>query len=1009
MALDLFKLFGTIEIDNKSANKSLDETSGKGSQAESKLSKAFNAFGKGAKVAGKAIAAGLAVGATAIAGLVSKSAQEFAAYEQLIGGVETLFKNSAAKVEQYANDAFRTAGLSANNYMETVTSFSASLLQSLDNDTEEAAEYAQLAITDMADNANKMGTNIASIQVAYQGFAKQNYSMLDNLKLGYGGTAAEMYRLMERAAELDESFARTAEFSLDTKGHLEADFADIVKAIHIVQTEMGITGTTAKEAATTISGSITMTKSAWSNLMSGLAQDNANLPQLINNVTSSGVLVLQNLIPVAQQILASIPAAITEMMGVIMVELPSLVQSLLPGVIEGAVALLSGLAQILPELFVVVVAQIPILIQAIRLELERLFPELEEPFSVIEKMFSDVWNAAQTVWHSVGAPIFEAVGTAFSAARDALQPLADAFNDYVLEGGFAEDTTTAISAAVDVLTVAYEAVSGIVIGVVDGFKAAVEWGKQHETAVTLIAIAIGTLTAAIGAYNVAMAIKNAGGIVELAQLAATAIGVGALTVAETAHTVATTVATAATTALSTAMAFLTSPITLVVAAIGALIAIVVLCVKHWDDIKLAAANAWEWIQGAWSNAATWFDTNVIQPIVAFFTGLWDSLVNIWDGICNAVSIALQLIGSIIEAAFLIITLPFQFIWENCKELVFSAFEWIKEAVETASQWVSDKMAQAWAVVRDNIITPIKEAYERAKESFENLKSAISEKVNAAKDKATEAFTNLKNKAAEIFTAIREKVTESVTKLKDKATETFNNLRSKASEIFTAIKEKITTPINAAKDKVQSTIQSLRDSATEKFNSIKSKASEIFAAIKEKMTQPIENAKDKIKGIVDTVKGFFSNMTLSFPKIKLPHFSISPSGWKIGDLLEGSIPRLDIDWYARAMNNPIIMDKPTIFGYNGATGELMGGGEAGTEVVSGAGTLMRMIQTAVASQNDALVALVQTLIDMLADYFPDALDAMRSPAVFDANIAAKALAVPMNRELGRISTLRERGR
>lgn len=865
MAIDLFKLFGTIEIDNKNANKSLKETSEEGSRAESKLSKVFTAFGKGAAVAGKAIATGLAVGATAIAGLVAKSTQEFANYEQLIGGVETLFKNSAAKVEQYANDAFRTAGLSANEYMETVTSFSASLLQSLGGDTNEVVEYAQLAITDMADNANKMGTNIASIQVAYQGFAKQNYSMLDNLKLGYGGTAAEMYRLMERAAELDESFARTAEFSLDTKGHLEAGFADIVKAIHIVQTEMGITGTTAEEAATTISGSIAMTKSAWSNLMSGLAQDNANLPQLVDNVVSSGVTVLSNIIPVIKRIIQSIPEAISE--------------------------------------------------------------------------------------------ISPRAGTAFQGMLDLC--------------------TATLPVLQDAITTTFDLISN-----------AFNFVRENTGVLTAVATAIGVIVTALGMYNTVAAVKAAMAVAEVT----TVWGLVSAYAAQAA-----------------AMAAALAPYLAIASAIAAVIAIVALCVKHWDELKLAASNAWEWIQGAWSSAASWFDTNVIQPIVAFFTGLWDSLVNIWDGICNAVSIALQLIGSIIEAAFLIITLPFQFIWENCKELVFDAFEWIKEAISTASQWVSDKMAQAWAVVRDNIITPIKEAHERAKETFENMKQAMLEKVNATKERTTEAFTNLKNKATEIFTAIREKVTESVTKLKDKATETFNNLRSKASEIFTAIKEKITTPINAAKDKVQSTIQNLRENVTEKFNSIKSKTSEIFAAIKDKMTQPIENAKDKIKEIVDTVKGFFINMTLSFPKIKLPHFSISPSGWKIGDLLEGSIPRLSIDWYARAMNNPIIMDKPTIFGYNGATGELMGGGEAGTEVVSGAGTLMRMIQTAVASQNDALVALVQTLIDMLADYFPDALDAMRTPAVFDPNMAAKALAVPMNRELGRISMLRERGR
>ena len=159
--------------------------------------------------------------------------------------------------------------------METVTSFSASLLQSLGKDTEKAADYADRAIIDMSDNANKMGTSMEMIQNAYQGFAKQNYTMLDNLKLGYGGTASEMYRLLQDAANLNEEFASTAKFSMDSKGHLEANFADITEAIHIVQTEMGITGTTAKEASETISGSIASAKGAFDNFLNGTGSPEA--------------------------------------------------------------------------------------------------------------------------------------------------------------------------------------------------------------------------------------------------------------------------------------------------------------------------------------------------------------------------------------------------------------------------------------------------------------------------------------------------------------------------------------------------------------------------------------------------------------------------------------------------------------------------------------------------------------------------------------------------------------
>ena len=176
--MELFKLLGTIAIDNAEANKALDETSDKGNKAQSKLSTAFGAMGKGAAVVGKAIGTAMIAGGTAVAGLVTKSVQAYADYEQLVGGVETLFKDSAQKVQGYADRAYETAGLSANAYMETVTSFSASLLQSLDGDTAKAADAADQAIIDMSDNANKMGSSMESIQNAYQGFAKQNYTML---------------------------------------------------------------------------------------------------------------------------------------------------------------------------------------------------------------------------------------------------------------------------------------------------------------------------------------------------------------------------------------------------------------------------------------------------------------------------------------------------------------------------------------------------------------------------------------------------------------------------------------------------------------------------------------------------------------------------------------------------------------------------------------------------------------------------------------------------------------
>ena len=274
----LFDLQAIIRLDSNQFENGVKKAEKSGSSLATSLK-------SGLATAAKVGAAAIGAAATAIGALTTAAVNNYAEYEQLVGGVETLFKNSADTVMGYAENAYKTAGLSANEYMETVTSFSASLLQSLDGDTKAAASAADMAITDMADNANKMGTSMEMIQNAYQGFAKQNYTMLDNLKLGYGGTKEEMERLLSDAEKLSGQ-----EYDISS-------YADIVDAIHVVQTEMGITGTTAKEAATTIQGSTASMKSAWANLVTGLADDSADFDTLMSNFVDSVVTVGENIIP----------------------------------------------------------------------------------------------------------------------------------------------------------------------------------------------------------------------------------------------------------------------------------------------------------------------------------------------------------------------------------------------------------------------------------------------------------------------------------------------------------------------------------------------------------------------------------------------------------------------------------------------------------------------------------------------------------------------------------------
>lgn len=258
---------------------------------------------------------------SAVVDLGKQAVANYANYEQLVGGVETLFKESAGVVEEYANIAYKTAGLSANEYMETVTSFSASLLQSLGQDTAKSAEYADRAIVDMADNANKMGTQIGMIQNAYQGFAKQNYTMLDNLKLGYGGTKTEMERLIKDANKVKEANGEMANLTIES-------FADVTEAIHIIQTELGITGTTAQEASDTISGSAGSMKAAWQNLLTAIADKNQDTSKSVNEFVDSVVGASKNLVPrvkvVVDGIKQLINSIITEVFPKLKKEIPEL-------------------------------------------------------------------------------------------------------------------------------------------------------------------------------------------------------------------------------------------------------------------------------------------------------------------------------------------------------------------------------------------------------------------------------------------------------------------------------------------------------------------------------------------------------------------------------------------------------------------------------------------------------------------------------------------------------------
>lgn len=331
--MELFKIFGTVGLkgvnDTKQDLNDVTDTAEKSSSKLSKLGRVMGGIGKGVLAVTGAVA-------TAGVGLIKSVSSSYGALQQSIGGIETLFGESANKVIENANNAFTTAGISANDYMQQVTSFSASLLQALGGDTEKACDSADMAIRDMADNANKMGTSMEMIQNAYQGFSKQNYTMLDNLKLGYGGTKTEMERLLKDAQKITG-------IKYDIK-----NLNDVYQAIHVIQGELGITGTTAKEAGETIEGSFNSLGASWQNFLAGLGNPDADMRKLVDNLAKSISGAVKNVIPVINNMVQVLPVVMDSLIGAVESMLPTLINTFTELIVKVIDAIVKLLPQFIP-------------------------------------------------------------------------------------------------------------------------------------------------------------------------------------------------------------------------------------------------------------------------------------------------------------------------------------------------------------------------------------------------------------------------------------------------------------------------------------------------------------------------------------------------------------------------------------------------------------------------------------------------------------------------------------
>lgn len=544
----------------KSISTGIDSASGSSTSALSKL-------GGVAKAAAGAAVAGFTSVAAGVTAIGSQALSAYADYEQLVGGIDTLFGDASATVQQYAAEAYKTSGLSANEYMEQATSFAASLVSSCGGDTAAAAEYANTAMQDMADNANKMGTDMESIQNAYQGFAKQDYTMLDNLKLGYGGTKEEMEQLISDANELRAAQGKNADLTIDS-------YADVVEAIHTVQENLGITGTTAEEASTTISGSIGMAKASWENFLTGLARDDVDFSQLTEQFLDSIGAVATNVAPRVAQIAK--------------------------GITEALPTVLAGLSDVLaPVLSEALAAAWNIGVQALAAIGIKL-PTVDS---------SQVLSALQGVL-DFASQVVSRIGAVLGTLGEALAPALEALSG-VLSPLF-ETVTNTLLPALDTI--------GQAIG-----ELVTAWMPLVTTAVETVAPIIGQVIEVVGqlvaqiAEGLSPIIQDIAAIVEevlpIVQERFQAFGEFVQGV------------------IDAVFPFIQTVVETVMDVVGAVIETVLAFIQGdwegvWNGIQNIASSVWEGIQNLIDSAidAVW---GVIESALDLITGTWE---NVWNGI-----------------------------------------------------------------------------------------------------------------------------------------------------------------------------------------------------------------------------------------------------------------------------------------------------------------------------------------------------------------------------------------
>ena len=848
--MNVFDLSARIGLDSSDYDRGLN-------QAESGFSKVANGIKNGIGTIAKVTAAGFTAAAAGVAAISKQAVESYADYEQLVGGVETLFKDSAGKVQEYANEAYRTAGLSANEYMETVTGFSASLLQSLEGDTEKAAEKSNQALIDMSDNANKMGSDMEMIKNAYSGFAKANYTMLDNLKLGYGGTKQEMERLLADA----EKFSGI---------HYDiSSYADIIDAIHVIQTEMGITGTTADEAARTISGSLGMMKSSWQNLITGVADDTQNFDKLIDNFVDSVDTVAKNIMPRVEQALNGVGKLVEKLVPNIIERIPEILTNTLPTLTSAVTKLMSTLGN------TITANADTLLLSAVNL-LDDVFHKIAESPSI--------GDGLNELVETLSNRIPQIFGYLTSIGIKIAEKIAD---------GVVENTDAILNGISRVFSDIIDSIGVIAPVLIDtGFQILMKIGEGIiEHVPDLIETAIVTLEdfAAYLAENASVMLPKLVQLVgDIAKMLTDPEAIGRLV--DVGIDIIMTLTDAIIEALPTLVNALPEVIQNIVTAIT-------------DNLPKLLDAGWEIVkaltEALLANTPLLIDVGK-QILDSIGTGLMQAIMSIND-ICGEIN---ETIDARIKEGIGFITTA----WKNAGARIKKVLTTFVNVFKTVFKQLTKKLKQYGIDMIVQLAVGIASKIKNVKDAISNIVKAINEKVtetvkamiNKGKSMIQNLVDGIKNKinavktaVSDVTKAITDKISETVKAMINHGKNMIQNLvdgikakiqaiKDAVSDVKKAITEKFEEIINKAKEWGQNTIGNFVDKLKEKWENIKQKIFDIKDAIANKFTEIVDGAKNWGK---QTIAHFVDNVVSKWNDFKE---KVENVAGKVSDIFKGLV-------------------------------------------------------------------------------------------------------------------------